>query len=110
MQGNSYDRVKPCPDSSGAKVFNLDTEKDAGWVNGPNDLVICSTDVAGNVSSPCLRRNVYVDNSCPASGAQQATQFDSGAEVAGKLRSQASVRSTEAPLIRGALRTPRATR
>ena len=84
-------------------MFNLDTEKDAGWVNGPNDLVICSTDVAGNVSSPCLRKTVYVDNSCPASGAQQATQFDSGAEVEGRLRSQASVRSTEAPVIRGAL-------
>ncbi len=103
MQGSYLRRVKPCPDSSGARLFNLDTEKDAGWVNGPNDLVICSTDVAGNVSSPCLRKTVYVDNSCPASGSQQATQFDSGAEVEGKLRSQVSVRSTEAPVIRGAL-------
>jgi hypothetical protein len=104
VQGTSYDRVKPCPDSSGARLFNLDTEKGGGWVNGPNDLVVCSTDVAGNVS-PCVRKTVYVDNSCPASGAQQATMFESGADVGGKLRSQASVRSTDAPVIRGRLST-----
>jgi 5-hydroxyisourate hydrolase-like protein (transthyretin family) len=104
VQGNSYHRVKPCPDSSGARLFNLDTEKDAGWVNGPNDLTICSSDVAGN-ASPCLRKTVYVDNSCPASGAQQATTLESGADVGGKLRSQASVRSTDAPVIRGRLST-----
>jgi 5-hydroxyisourate hydrolase-like protein (transthyretin family) len=100
-----YDRVKPCPDSSGARLFSLDTEKDAGWVNGPNDLVICSTDVAGNSSAPCLRRTVYVDNSCPASGAQQATNLESGADIGGRLRSHSSVRSTDSPVIRGRLTT-----
>jgi 5-hydroxyisourate hydrolase-like protein (transthyretin family) len=104
VSGGSYDRVKPCPDFSGPRLFSLDTENDPGWVNGPNDLVICSADVAGNVS-PCLRKTVHVDNSCPASGAQQATRFESGADIGGRLRSQASVRSTDAPVIRGRLTT-----
>jgi hypothetical protein len=100
----SYLRLKPCPDSSGTKLLNLDTQNDPGWANGPNDVAICSSDVAGNVS-PCLRKMVYVDNSCPASGAQQATKLESGADVGGRLRSQASVRSTDAPVIRGRLST-----
>jgi hypothetical protein len=101
----SYSRLKPCPGSSGTRLLSLDTQNDPGWANGPNELVICSSDVAGNASSPCLRRTVYVDNSCPASGAQQAVNLESGADVGGKLRSQASVRSTDAPVIRGRLTT-----
>jgi hypothetical protein len=101
VPGN-YSRLKPCPDSSGIKLLSLDTQNDPGWTNGPNEVVICSTDVAGNVS-PCIRRTVQVDNSCPASGAQQATSFDSGADVGGQLRARASVRSTDAPVIRGRL-------
>lgn len=103
--GSAYTQVKPCPDSSGTKVLNLDTQNDAGWANGPNDVVICSSDAAANSSQPCVRRTVQVDNSCPASGAQQATSLDSGADVGGQLKSRASVRSTDAPVIRGGLRS-----
>jgi hypothetical protein len=103
--GTRYTQLKPCPDSSGAKTFSLDTEKDPGWLNGANDVRICSYDAAGNESSPCVHKAVYVDNSCPASGGTQATLLEGGADVGGKLRSQVSVRSTEAPVIRGALRS-----
>jgi hypothetical protein len=101
--GGTYPRLKPCPDSSGTKVLNLDTQNDPGWTNGPNDVVICASDAGGNVSSPCIRRTVHVDNSCPASGSQQATELNSGADIGGKLRTQAFVRSTDAPVIRGSL-------
>ncbi len=105
VAGGSYDRVKPCADSPGPRTLLLDTQNDPGWVNGPNDLRICSTDAGGNQSTPCLRRLVDVDNSCPASGSQPAARLDAGADVGGRLRAQASVRSTDAPVIRGALAT-----
>ena len=101
----SYERVKPCADAPGSRTLLLDTQNDPGWVNGPNDLSICSTDAGGNQSTPCLRRLVDVDNSCPASGSQPAARLDAGADVGGRLRAQASVRSSEAPVIRGALAT-----
>jgi hypothetical protein len=103
--GGQYTQMKPCPGNSGTQTFHLDTAKDPGWVDGPNDVRICSFDASGNVSSPCLRRTVYVDNSCPASGARQAAHLESGADVAGKLRSQTSVRSNQATVIRGSLTT-----
>ena len=68
---DGYSALKPCPDSSSQQLA-IDTQKDPGWTNGPNDVVICSTDVSGNVSSPCLRRTVQVDNSCPGSGGTAA--------------------------------------
>ena len=105
VAGGSYNRVKPCADSSGWRTLLLDTQNDPGWVNGPNDLSICSTDAGGNQSTPCVRRLVDVDNSCPASGSQPAARLDAGADVGGRLRAQASVRSTDAPVIRGALAT-----
>jgi 5-hydroxyisourate hydrolase-like protein (transthyretin family) len=83
----------------------LDTQNDPGWVNGPNDVAICSIDAGTNQSTPCLRRLVDVDNSCPASGSQPAARLDAGADVGGRLRAQASVRSSEAPVVRGALAT-----
>ncbi|MGH2983164.1 MAG: hypothetical protein ACRDK5_02730 [Solirubrobacterales bacterium] len=104
--GGSYRQVKPCPSDSGAKVMQIDTEHDPGWVDGSNEVVICSTDAAGNGSSPCLKRTVQVDNSCPGSGGQQASQLVAGADVGGRLRSEARVRSTDSPVIRGGLTTP----
>lgn len=101
--GGVYTTLKPCPDTSGARVLSLDTQNDPGWANGPNDVTICAGDVSGNVSSPCIRRTVHVDNSCPTSGAQQGSQLESGVDVGGRLRSLAAIRSTQSPLIRGRL-------
>src|SRR5262249_12684951 len=105
--GGAYSRVKPCPDAPGMQTLMLDTEKDPGWVNGANDLRVCSYDVAGNESRSCVRRIVDVDTSCPASGSQSAAKLEAGAEMGGRLRTQASIRSTESPVIRGALTTSR---
>ncbi len=69
--GTALHPLKPCPASS-TQQLAIDTEKDPGWTNGPNDVAICSTDVGGNVSSPCVRRTVQVDNSCPGSGGTAA--------------------------------------
>jgi 5-hydroxyisourate hydrolase-like protein (transthyretin family) len=100
----SYTAVKPCADSSGSRALALDTEHGPGWVNGPNDVQICGYDAAMN-QSPCVRRTVQVDNTCPSSGAQAAASLSSGVEVGGQLRSQAAVRSTDSPVIRGRLTT-----
>ena len=62
-----YTALKPCPSSS-SQQLSIDTQRDPGWTNGPNDVVICSTDAGGNLSSSCVRRVVNVDNSCPGSG------------------------------------------
>jgi 5-hydroxyisourate hydrolase-like protein (transthyretin family) len=99
----AYQRVKPCPGSTGQQVASLDTERGPGWVNGPNDVRICSYDAGGNESSPCFHQVVEVDNSCPASGSQQAAQLDAGADQDGRLRSQLTVRSTDTPVVRGTL-------
>jgi hypothetical protein len=100
----SYTAVKPCGDSSGSRALSLDTEHGPGWVNGPNDVQVCGYDAAMNQSS-CIRRTVQVDNTCPASGAEAATSFSAGAEIGGQLRSQAAIRSTDSPVIRGRLTT-----
>ncbi|MGH2982727.1 MAG: hypothetical protein ACRDK5_00490, partial [Solirubrobacterales bacterium] len=102
--GSQYTSLKPCPDSSGTRLLSIDTENDQGWTNGPNDVVICSTDVGGNVSSPCIRRTVQVDNSCPGSGGTAAADLDAGADVAGQLKSRAAVTSNQQPVIRGSLK------
>ena len=100
--GGSYTSLKPCPDSSGSRALQLDTEHGAGWVNGANDVKICGYDVGGN-QSPCIQKTVQVDNSCAASGGTTATSLDSGAEVGGQLRRRAQVTSNDAPVIRGTL-------
>lgn len=97
-----YIQVKPCPDSSGQRAMQLDTEHGPGWVNGANDVRVCAFDAAGN-ESPCLQRTVQVDNSCPASGGSVAAKLDAGADVAGQLHSRAQVTSNDQPVIRGAL-------
>jgi hypothetical protein len=97
-----YIVLHPCPDSW-AGTLALDTAKDPGWTNGPNDVRICAYDVGGNESS-CVRRTVQVDNSCPASGGTAAAKLDSGADISGGLRPRASVTSNEQPVIRGELR------
>lgn len=96
--------LKPCPDNPGSRLFHVDTEHDPGWVNGANDVQICAADISGR--SRCIQRTVQVDNSCPSSGGQQAASLDSGADVGGTLRRQATVRSTEEPVIRGSLKGP----
>jgi 5-hydroxyisourate hydrolase-like protein (transthyretin family) len=100
--GLYYSRLKPCPDSSGPRAIQLDTEHGAGWVNGANDVQICGYDVGGN-SSICIRRTVQVDNSCAASGGPAATSLDSGAEVGGQLRRRAQLTSNQDAVIRGSL-------
>jgi hypothetical protein len=95
--------LKPCPDSA-IQQLKLDTQKDPGWTNGPNDVQICAVDVGGNVSAPCIRRTVEVDNSCPGSGGTTATDLEAGAEVDGQLRSRAAVTSNVQPVVRGSLR------
>ena len=100
IDGVYYSHLKPCPDSSGPRAIQLDTEHGAGWVNGANDVQICGYDVGGN-ESQCLRRTVQVDNSCAASGGPAATSLDSGADVGGQLRRRAQLTSNDDPVIRG---------
>ena len=101
-RGGSYSHLKPCPDSSGSRALQLDTEHGPGWVNGANQVQVCGYDVGGNQSA-CIDRTVQVDNSCPGSGGTTATSLDSGADVGGQLRRQAVVTSDQAPIIRGTL-------
>jgi hypothetical protein len=98
----SYASLKPCPDSSGSRAIQLDTEHGAGWVNGANLVMICGYDVAGNQSA-CIRKTVQVDNSCGSSGGIVASSLDAGADVGGQLRKRVMVTSNEAPVIRGTL-------
>ena len=101
-QGIRYARLKPCPDSW-TQQFSVDTQNDPGWTNGPNDVVICARDVAGN-ASPCIQRTIEVDNSCPGSGGIAAADLDGGADVGGKLTDRAALSSNQEPVIRGVLR------
>jgi hypothetical protein len=101
--GSGYTALKPCPSSS-TQQLGIDTQKDPGWTNGPNEVVICSFDVSGNTSATCLRRTVQVDNSCPGSGGTAAAELDAGADVGGQLKPRASVTSNVQPVIRGSLR------
>ena len=103
FDGGTYTSLKPCPDSSGPRALQLDTEHDPGWVNGANDVQICGYDVGGN-QSPCIRRTVQVDNSCAGSGGIAATSIDSGADVGGQLRRRAQITSKDELVIRGSLR------
>jgi 5-hydroxyisourate hydrolase-like protein (transthyretin family) len=103
IPGGFYSHLKPCPDSSGPRAIQLDTEHGPGWVNGANDVQICGYDVGGNQSS-CLRKTVQVDNSCAGSGGPAATSLDSGAEVAGQLRRRAQLTSNDEPVVRGSLK------
>jgi 5-hydroxyisourate hydrolase-like protein (transthyretin family) len=98
----TYSHLKPCPDSSGPRAIQLDTEHGAGWVNGSNEVRICGYDVGGN-QSPCLQRTVMVDNSCAPSGGSAATSLDSGADVGGQLRRRAQLTSNDIPVVRGIL-------
>jgi hypothetical protein len=100
---SGYTALKPCPSSS-TQQLAIDTQKDPGWTNGPNDVVICSFDVSGNASASCVRRTVQVDNSCPGSGGTAAADLDAGADVAGQLKPRAAVTSKVQPVIRGSLR------
>ena len=102
IDGDSYSHLKPCPDSSGQRAIQLDTEHGAGWVNGANEVRICAYDVGGN-ESHCLQRTVSIDNSCAASGGTAATSLDSGADVGGQLRRRAQLTSNDSPVIRGVL-------
>jgi 5-hydroxyisourate hydrolase-like protein (transthyretin family) len=99
----SYTALKPCPDSRTLQL-TIDTQKDPGWTNGPNDVVICAFDAGGNVSAPCIRRAVQVDNSCPGSGGTAAADMDAGVDVGGQLRGRAAVTSHVQPVIRGSLK------
>jgi hypothetical protein len=101
-RGISYTHLKPCP-SGFTEGFAVDTEKDPGWVDGPNDLTICSTDAGGNLS-PCLHRTVTVDNSCPGSGGTSAASLDAGVDVRGKLSDRAAITSNDYPVLRGVVR------
>ncbi len=101
--GSEYTALRPCP-PSWLQQLAIDTQKDPGWTNGPNDVEMCSTDVGGNVSSPCVRRTVNVDNSCPSSGGTAAAELDAGADVGGQLKGRALVTSNIEPVIRGSLR------
>ncbi|MGZ5388249.1 MAG: hypothetical protein ACXWGS_12650, partial [Solirubrobacterales bacterium] len=99
----AYTNLKPCPGSADAQL-NLSTERDPGWVNGPNEVSVCAVDVAGN-SSGCINRTVQTDNSCPASGGQAAEQLESGLDSSGRLEKAAHGRSLDIPVVRGVLRT-----
>jgi hypothetical protein len=98
----SYSHLKPCP-SSYTQSFAIDTQKDAGWVDGSNAVEVCSTDVGGN-GSPCVQRSVFVDNSCPGSGGAVASNLDAGTDVHGKVLNRAAISSNDQPVIRGALK------
>jgi len=99
----AYVDLQPCP--LGATTdFALNTERDPGWTNGPNEVVVCSQDAAGN-SAECLRRVIEVDNSCPGSGGRAAEELRAGLDIGGQLRTVAQSRSSETPVVRGALKT-----
>jgi hypothetical protein len=102
IPGGLYSLLKPCPDYSGPRAVQVDTEHGPGWVNGANDVQVCGYDAGGNQSA-CLRRTVLVDNSCAASGGPAATSLDSGADVGGQLRRRAQLTSNQDPVIRGSL-------
>jgi hypothetical protein len=101
--GGQYTALKPCPSSS-SQQLSIDTQRDPGWTNGPNEVTICSADAGGNVSPSCIRRVVNVDNSCPGSGGTAAANLDGGADIGGQLRDRAAVTSNVQPVIRGSLR------
>jgi hypothetical protein len=101
-RGGSYSNLKPCPDNSGPRALQLDTEHGPGWVNGANEVKVCGYDAGGNQSA-CIQRTVQVDNSCAGSGGTTATSLDSGADVGGQLRRRAVVTSVDTPVIRGTL-------
>jgi hypothetical protein len=107
-RGTEYTELKPCPSSS-TQQLAIDTQKDPGWTNGPNEVVICAEDVSGNVSTLCVRRSVQVDNSCPGSGGTAAAELDAGADVGGQVKQRATVTSRVQPVIRGSLRDSAAT-
>ena len=100
---DSYTALKPCPSAANQQLA-IDTQRDPGWTNGPNDVVICSSDVGSNVSAPCVRRTVQVDNSCPGSGGTSAADLEAGADIGGQLKGRAPVTSNVQPVIRGALK------
>lgn len=101
--GYEYTALKPCPNSASQQLA-IDTQRDPGWTNGPNEVLICSTDAGGNVSMPCVRRTVQVDNSCPGSGGTAAADLEGGLDVGGQLKARATVTSNVQPVIRGSLR------
>jgi hypothetical protein len=101
--GGVYTALRPCPASSRQQLA-IDTQKDPGWTNGPNDVVICAADVSGNISAPCVRRTVQVDNSCPGSGGTAAADLEAGVDVGGQLRPRAEITSKVEPVIRGSLK------
>jgi hypothetical protein len=100
--GGYYTALKPCSNNSSGTLL-LDTEHGPGWSNGPNDVVVCGYDIAGNQSN-CIRRAVQVDNSCPGSGGTAAATLDAGADVNGTLKTRAAVTSSQEPVIRGSLK------
>jgi hypothetical protein len=101
-----YDRVKPCPASSGTEAFQLDSQNDPGWADGPNALRVCATDVGGNIAASCFQRTVIVDNSCPGSGGTTgASTLDGGVEArGGQLQKTVRISSNASPVVRGSLR------
>jgi hypothetical protein len=99
----AWSSLQPCALDEQVDL-SLDTEGDPGWVNGPNEVEICAYDVAGN-SSGCITRTVEVDNTCPASGGQAGHDLTSGIDSQGRVQAVARTRSSEAPVVRGVLRT-----
>jgi hypothetical protein len=104
-----YRQLQPCPGSLQRQV-EVDTERDPGWTNGPNDVRICSFDVSGQESTSCIHQTVQVDNSCPASGGgTPASHLDAGVDDGKDLVETAAVRSTDDVVVRGQLRDSRGT-
>ena len=102
VDGVSYSHLKPCPDSSGPRAIQLDTEHGAGWVNGANEVRICGYDVGGN-ESQCLRRTVQVDNSCARFRwiSRNLTRLRRGRRRS--IATRAQLTSNDNPVIRGSL-------
>jgi hypothetical protein len=99
----AYTSLRPCPLEANVDLV-LHTERDPGWVNGPNEVRVCAQDVAGGESG-CIRRIVEVDNTCPGSGGQAAEDLHSGIDSDGALLTRVRGRSSDTPVIRGLLRT-----
>ena len=99
----TYSSLKPCPDSSGSRAIQLDTEHGPGWVNGANDVQICGYDVGGQPVALHSKDGAGRQLLRRSSGGTAATSLDSGADVGGQLRRRAQVTSNEAPVIRGTL-------
>ena len=96
----------PCPSSTGWDL-PINTEL---LPDGQNEVEICVHDMSFDVNaklSDCLKRTIFVDNSCPNSGGPPATGIDAGLQSGTAApRSTIVTRSDKPATVRGSLTGP----